>query len=57
MMLCVRDGRTGEGKAKIRMPDLTDIVCAVFISPCIWLLVTRAPVLATVIFSSALITA
>jgi len=35
--------------------DLTDVVLTIFVSPLVWLFVTRAPVLATLLFSSVLI--
>ena len=47
-------------RLSINMPlkvDLTDLVFTILISPLVWLLVTRAPVLATLVFSSVLITA
>ena len=60
-MLCVHGGPGGDhGVSKTYMPlkvDLTDIVLTIFVSPLVWLFVTRAPVLATIVFSSVLITA
>lgn len=50
----------GWRRLSINMPlkvDLTDLVFTVLVSPLVWLLVTRAPVLATLVFSSVLITA
>jgi hypothetical protein len=59
MMLCVqvavRVGRKTK-KHMSRRTDIVDVLITVLVSPFIWLLVTRAPVLATFIFSSVLIT-
>jgi hypothetical protein len=57
-MFCAREGQGRPGPVKkMRWADLTDITLAVLVSPFVWLLVTRAPVLATIVFSSVLITA
>jgi len=37
--------------------DPVEIALTIFVSPFVWFFVTRAPVLATLIFSSVLITA
>jgi hypothetical protein len=56
-MFCAREGQGRPGLVKkMRTADLTDITLAVLVSPVVWLLVTRAPVLATILFSSVLIT-
>ena len=55
-----RRGGGGSRYTNTYMPlkvDLTDLVFTILISPLVWLLVTRAPVLATLVFSSVLITA
>jgi hypothetical protein len=59
-MLCVQGGQDRAhmvSKHMRRRTDIVDVLITVLISPFIWLLVTRAPVLATFIFSSVLITA
>ena len=60
MMFCAREGQADDHaptKHMSRRTDITDVFIAFLVSPFVWLLVTRAPVLATIVFSSVLITA
>jgi hypothetical protein len=56
MMFCGREGqgRPGTGK-KMRWSDVADIVLIALFSPVVYVFVTRAPVLTSLVFSSLLI--
>jgi hypothetical protein len=56
MMFCARDGagpaRVGK---KMRWGDVADIVLTALFSPVVYVFVTRAPVLTSIVFSSLLV--
>jgi hypothetical protein len=47
-------GRSGVGK-KMRWGDVADIVLTALFSPVVYVFVTRAPVLTSIVFSSLLV--